>query len=97
MFCVPACKGCREAGSCPKGELPASRPSAPRRYRPDTVVSMGKLKLKCGHDVDKFGMLVLGLSPRGKVWCEQCGRYEPQQAKKKRNKITKDVVDELPF
>lgn len=37
MYCIPACKGCREAGVCPKGETPASHfavPSKPARADP---------------------------------------------------------------
>jgi hypothetical protein len=99
-YCIPTCKGCREAGSCPKGELPASayaplpRKAAPRRAAVKATyphdANPDYTYLVCGHITDKGEILLFSVwqgKDKDKYYCTKCGAW--------RKKIPKPVVAAL--
>jgi len=83
-YCVPVCKGCREAGTCPKGEVPASAyaplpRSQPRRAAVQATyprdVRPVYVHLACGHLTTKEAQVFFSVW-RGKgsadLYCETC-------------------------
>src|SRR5215475_441216 len=96
MYCVPACKACREAGSCPKGELPASRVPAPKSRRRSRVLYAVKevmiekeraayIDLTCGHTTTYEAQLFYSVwAPRKAIYyCDKCHRDVEMRKKPK--------------
>jgi hypothetical protein len=105
-YCVPTCKGCREAGSCPKGELPASayvpalarkpprraavKATYPHDANPDYTY------LVCGHVTDKGEILAYSVwQPKGKpdsYYCGKCGKWVKKIPKPQPQALTSEPM-----
>jgi hypothetical protein len=93
MYCVPACKGCKEAGRCPKGDLPASPVSRARRAAVAATAPRAGVERKtyvllpCNHYTDSASIAFFSVwQPRSdegptQLWCETCKKWQPVEVK----------------
>jgi len=105
-YCVPTCKGCREAGSCHRGELPASAyvPTPPRKPPRRAAVKAtyphdanpDYTYLVCGHITDKDEILAFSVwapkPPPVKFYCSKCGKWVRKLEKSLPQALTADPM-----
>jgi len=96
MQCVPACKGCKEAGVCDGSQAPAPSVSPPR-YKPRRAVKPTAprpgverkvyVHLPCDHYTDSASIAFFSVwQPRDDegvchLYCETCKKWQPVEVK----------------